>query len=323
MKPIIPAQQPLAKDPYHVEQERRLPRLQLDIPPSVVVFTLAFAVLLGAQFLVYRQRPAASPAPVDAVAAIEADRKFFSQYEFKDVYLDRNGGVEVLEGLRSMRATGRVRTAGSEQEVVLLRQYPDKGKFIYRTSETSRLSFTVGDESVWMTVEGGGVGCVQHRLEDDATQQLRTMASFYSPLMRWALDGVGEVLEFDTAAELNGRPVVRLKLQFPESVNPAVFFVDPANLQTVARHDLGPTGIVIKEQLYEDIRAVDQTQQPFRVVTRQDNQPDSIFEFSSIEFNVPILSSVFSFEDHNRPEGIAVAREGFMTFLATTETAAM
>jgi hypothetical protein len=282
-----------ATDPYSGKKVQSVqPFISAQMPMLVMISLIALGLLFAGQYF-FVTTFWKTPAQVAAVAP-EVIQFQYTPRTLRSAYLMANGGIDNLRSLRVLRATGYNVTEQQRQEFVMIRHYPNLGRFTYRTGEDTQVVFTVGEEDVWMTLFLGDDGIHDVDVEPEQTEQLRVMARFFSPLMRWALDEEGQVLGIDNNVIYNGRPAVLVRLAHADLSQPSHFFMDPDTLRTLGRRDFSATGELLREQVYLDHRQVRGTSQPFKVITRTDGMPDSMVEFEQIAFNVPVLTGIFS-----------------------------
>ncbi len=214
-------------------------------------------------------------------------------------YIAKNGGKENMEKLKTVKMTGLANSNGMEFPMTILMKGKSKFKsFVtFQGMDIVQPASYDGNE-VWNT----NVMTMKNEiLEGEAAESIKREAlDFPDPFLTYSENGYE--IELEGEKEIDGVSYIKLNLIKPDQTimgqevsGMTEFLLDPKTYFIVSKTQNSPMGSL--ETLLSDYRNIDGIMYPFKMETKIGGNVVSSVIMDSVEINVPIDDSLFTFPD--------------------------
>jgi hypothetical protein len=252
------------------------------------------AFLAAAALALFCLLPAVSSArPIDGFN----DGELPSAMELIRGNLEANGGLQNLEGLQSVLATGRVYRSGAPEQVFkVYRKRPNRMKYVGEMSDGT-VTMVFDGERAWRTIDGsdGRSGTVE--ITGPELEEVRRSSIFEDPVLRHRFEP--EKIRPVAFEEVDGKATVRVELVDSVAGDYADVWISAEHFQPVKmRRVVTPAKEGAKEFMEEvflrDYEKVKGVYVARRIEEWRDGEMVKEMKIESIRPNVGIFDSFFS-----------------------------
>lgn len=209
---------------------------------------------------------------------------------FKEAYIERNGGLEHLQSLQTLRTDGRILSKEKEVDFVVLRRRPD---MMLMTQKLGRSKVTYGSKGGehWKRESLPGQ---KETVTDVAVEQIDALTDaveMFGPLLTAYLKEDRSVESIEQS-EWEGRKALKIRILNAEEDASDLVYVDPDDLEVIAQVTKKPEGQDIVSE-FSDYKTISRVSIPFTTIVQQGDDILSRVILEDARFNVGASSFVF------------------------------
>lgn len=210
--------------------------------------------------------------------------------QFKKVYIEKNGGLEHLQNLQSLRIAGRIATNEQEIEFVGIKRRPD---MMLLTQWLGQAKVTYGSQGgqFWKRESVPGQKETVKDVGDDRMGVLAEAVEMFGPILTAYLKGTNRIESIEQS-QWEGSKALRIKLLNADESSFDFFYVDPVRMEVVAQVANRSEGQDMVSE-FSDYKTVNRVNIPFTTIVKQGDEVLSRVVLEDARFNIGASSILF------------------------------
>lgn len=205
-------------------------------------------------------------------------------------YYDAKGGLEVIEGIKSLEVKGKMSMGAMEFPFDMVAKKPNK---IYTSFEAQGMKGVQAydGETGWAIMPFMGKPDPE-KMADDQLKQIKDQADIDGPLVNYKEKG--HKLELVGETEVEGTPVIELKLTKKNGDVLHIFLDKEHKLEIMTRAKTDMMGQKVEaESYFSDYKPVGKTVMPYAIAIKMNGQVMQNLTFSEIKLNKEVDDKLF------------------------------
>ena len=207
-------------------------------------------------------------------------------------YIEARGGMETIEGIKTMQATGKMSMGPMEAPFAFTYKLPNK---IYTTFEIQGMKGiqAYNGETGWQVMPFMGK-TEPELMSDDELKQIKDQSDIEGPLVN--AEAKGTQLELIGSTDIEGTPVIEIKATKKNGDVIHLFLDEEYKLEVMTRAKVKMMGQEIEaETYYSDYKEVGESGFPVAhaMAVKVNGSMAQNLTFEKIEFNLDVEDSLF------------------------------